>query len=139
MALRADTVVKALRYHRLRCIDVRLDKRSNADLSGSDDGDYTDVEDPNFFFRGVKFKRGQLAYFLPDPEWLGDRSDEQEPLTKDSLEPNDWWLAVVLDCGELNYTDGSSACVLRVAVSTLFTDYSGEQFAQPVLAVVLQS
>lgn len=113
--------MNALSYHRARRIELRLDKRRySGNLTETDDGDYTDTADPNFFFRGLKFKRGQLVYILPDPAWLEERAAEEDPLTVENLEAEEWWLAVVLDCAELKYRDGSTACILRVAVSSLF-------------------
>lgn len=110
--------MKALGYYRQRKIEVRAEKGTL--LSGTDDGDVTDPEDPNFYVRSLKFKRGQLAYFLPDPEWLGEcKDDGRQPMKPGDLEPDDWWLAVILDCAEVKYTDGSAACVLRVAVSPM--------------------
>lgn len=55
-------------------------------------------------------------YFLPDPEWL-DLADDGESMAVDDLDPEDWWLGLVLDCAELKYKTGETASVLRVAVS----------------------
>lgn len=112
-------VVNSLSYHRERRFEVPVDKRRNRKagaLSSASEGDHTDDDDPNFYFKGITFTRGQLVYFLPDPEWLDDRVGEDEPLTVEDLGTDDWWLGVILDCAELRYKDGTTACALRVAV-----------------------
>lgn len=121
VVIRANLVVNSLGYHRERRFELRVNKRSNriaGRLSSADSADQTDPEDPNFFYRNVKYKRGQLVYFLPDPEWLETR-DEDAPVTVNDLSTDDWWLGVILDCAELRYKDGTTACALRIAVGSL--------------------
>lgn len=85
--------------------------------SYDEEADYTDPEDSNYILTHKVIRRGQLVYFLPDPEWLGDRDSDDGMATVDNLRTEDWWLGVILDCAELKYKDGTTACALRIAVS----------------------
>ena len=78
----------------------------------SDTGD----DDPNIVIKKQTYERGQLVYFLPDPEWL-EPYDDGTTRTIEDLDPEDWWLGLILDCVDFTYPDGDIASVLRVAVS----------------------
>ena len=112
--------MKSLGYHRERRFEIRVNKSKNqrsGRISSEDSENHTDPDDPNYIYEYQKFKRGQLVYFLPDPEYLEHPPEEVDSVTVDDLNTDDWWLGLILDCAELKYKDGTTVCVLRVAVS----------------------